>query len=105
MIGRRREKLTLDALDDLMSHLAGLRDERKAVLLVTEGWLLYQPNPNLADQVAKRMGPAPPAAFEPPVKPPSERGPFTEFPWQGVRSRFPHSGRRRQRSAFSSDYG
>jgi VWFA-related protein len=76
LINRRREKLTLDALDDLMTHLAGLRDERKAVVLVTEGWLLYQPNPNLADQVGRRMGVAPPPAFDPPVKPPSERGPF-----------------------------
>ena len=50
LINRRREKLTLDALDDLMTHLAGLRDERKAVVLVTEGWLLYQPNPKLAEQ-------------------------------------------------------
>jgi VWFA-related protein len=78
VIGRRREKLTLDALDDLMTHLAGLRDERKAVVLVTEGWLLYEPNPKLADEVRKRTGgPAPPAAFEPPVKPPSDRGSIT----------------------------
>jgi VWFA-related protein len=61
-----------------MTHLAGLRDERKAVVLVTEGWLLYQPNPKLSDEVRKRMGgPATPAAFEPPVKPPSDRGSFT----------------------------
>jgi len=78
VINRRREKLTLDALDDLMTHLAGLRDERKAVVLVTEGWVLYQPNPRLADQVSNRMGVVTPRAFEPPVKPPSERGPFTE---------------------------
>ena len=78
VVNRRREKLTLDALEDLMTHLAGLRDERKAVVLVTEGWLLYQPNPSLADQVSQRMGgPVAPPAFEPPVKPPSERGPYT----------------------------
>ena len=78
VINRRHEKLTLDALDDLMTHLAGLRDERKAVVLVTEGWMLYQPNPKLLDEVRKRMGgPATPAAFEPPVKPPSDRGAFT----------------------------
>ena len=77
LIGRRREKLTLDALDDLMTHLAGLRDERKAVLLVTEGWLLYEPNSNLTMPRTGFSGPAPPPIFEPPVKPPSERGPFT----------------------------
>jgi VWFA-related protein len=48
MKARRREKLTLDALDDLIVHLAGIREERKAVLTVTEGWLLYRPDPKLA---------------------------------------------------------
>jgi VWFA-related protein len=48
MKARRREKLTLDALDDLMVHLAGIREERKAVLAVTEGWLLYRPDTKLA---------------------------------------------------------
>jgi VWFA-related protein len=47
MKARRREKMTLDALEDLMVHLAGIRDERKAVLPVTEGWLLYRPDTKL----------------------------------------------------------
>ena len=74
LVARRREKLTLDALEDLMIHLRGLRDERKAVVLVTEGWLLYEPNPDLVTVLPG--GPAPPAVFEPPVKPPSQTGPF-----------------------------
>src|SRR5688572_2029670 len=78
VIGRRREKMTLDALDDLMTHLAGLRDERKAVVLVTEGWLLYEPNPKPSELVSKRMGGVPPAVFEPPVRPPSDRGTVTQ---------------------------
>jgi len=41
MKARRREKMALDALDDLIVHLGGLRDERKAVLAVSEGWLQY----------------------------------------------------------------
>jgi VWFA-related protein len=73
LIARRREKLTLDALDDLMTHLGGLRDERKAVVLVTEGWVLYEPKPDL---LSRGNGPAPPPIFEPPVKPPSQTGPF-----------------------------
>jgi VWFA-related protein len=48
MINRRREKRTLDALDDLAMYLDGLREERKAVLTVSDGWTLYRPNPNLA---------------------------------------------------------
>jgi VWFA-related protein len=48
MLDRRREKLTLDALSDLVIHLRGLRDERKAVLAITTGWPLYRENQNLA---------------------------------------------------------
>jgi VWFA-related protein len=48
MKARRREKMTLDALSDLMVHLAGIREERKALVVVTEGWQLFRPNPNLA---------------------------------------------------------
>jgi VWFA-related protein len=73
MIARRREKLTLDALDDLMVHLNGLRDERKAVVVVTEGWMLYRPNENL-QKVNPDVGPAKPEVFRPPVRPPSEQG-------------------------------
>ncbi len=42
LIDRRREKMTLDALADLVIHLRGLRDERKAVLAITTGWRLYR---------------------------------------------------------------
>jgi VWFA-related protein len=48
MIERRREKLTFDALNDLIVHLGGIREERKAVLTVSEGWRLYSPNRRLA---------------------------------------------------------
>jgi VWFA-related protein len=48
MIERRKEKLTLDALDDLVHYLRGVREERKAVLVVTEGWRLFRPDPSLA---------------------------------------------------------
>ncbi len=47
MKARRREKLTLDALSDLMVHLGGLREERKALVVVTEGWQLFKANANL----------------------------------------------------------
>jgi VWFA-related protein len=48
MIARRREMLTLDAVDDLVTVLGGLREERKAVLTVSEGWMQYGPDPSLA---------------------------------------------------------
>jgi len=47
MIERRREKLTLDALEDLVIRLGGLREERKAILLVSEGWRLFRPDPSM----------------------------------------------------------
>jgi len=48
MIQRRREMLSLDALSDLAGHLGGIREERKAVLVVSDGWRLFRPNRNLA---------------------------------------------------------
>jgi VWFA-related protein len=47
MILRRREQQTLDALEDLVVFLRGVREERKAVLAITDGWLLYKPDSNL----------------------------------------------------------
>jgi VWFA-related protein len=57
MKARRREKLTLDTLEDLLVHLGGLREERKAVLAVTEGWRLFRENRNLGAQ-SDRVRPA-----------------------------------------------
>jgi VWFA-related protein len=48
MKARRREKLTLDALDGLVTDLRSVRDERKAILTVSDGWVLFRENPNLA---------------------------------------------------------
>jgi VWFA-related protein len=48
MKARRREKMTLDALEDLIVHLDGIREERKAVLTVTEGWRMFTPDAELA---------------------------------------------------------
>jgi VWFA-related protein len=65
MIARRREKLALDALDDLVTHLGGLREERKAVLAVSEGWPQYSPNPALARLLQGDQGriPTPPGGI------------------------------------------
>jgi VWFA-related protein len=45
---RRREKMTLEALRNLVDYMRHLREERTAILTVTEGWLLYRPNEALA---------------------------------------------------------
>jgi VWFA-related protein len=57
MIVRRREKISLDALDDLVRYLAFQREERTAVLAITDGWLLYRPNPSLSRSVSACQGP------------------------------------------------
>ena len=44
MIERRREQKTLQALDDLITHLGDLRDERKFVVLLSEGWVQFRQN-------------------------------------------------------------
>ena len=59
MIGRRRERLTFDALEDLIVHLRGIREERKAILTVTEGWRIYTENRQLASAVRGRDVPPP----------------------------------------------
>jgi VWFA-related protein len=58
MKARRREKLSLDALSDLMVHLGGVREERKALVVVTEGWQLFRANANLTvDDGRNRLRP------------------------------------------------
>jgi VWFA-related protein len=47
MTARRRERITLDSLYDLVNWLRDEREERKAVLTVSEGWALFRPNMDL----------------------------------------------------------
>ena len=54
LIDRRREKFALNALHDLSLYLRGLREERKAVIAVTIGWLLPR-----ADRGLSGAGPPP----------------------------------------------
>ncbi len=41
LIARKRERATLEALQDLVRYLRTIREERKAILTVTEGWVLF----------------------------------------------------------------
>ena len=47
MILRRREKKVIDALTDLTIHLRGVREDRKAVIAITGGWVLFRENKDL----------------------------------------------------------
>lgn len=61
MIERRREQKTLRALDSMVRHLDGLREERKFVVLLSEGWILFRRN----DQLARPLGGSTPGGAPP----------------------------------------
>jgi VWFA-related protein len=46
---RWRTKKTLDAIEALVAHVGGMRDERKAIVTVSEGWQLFGPDLRLAE--------------------------------------------------------
>ena len=47
MVARRRERMVLDALHDLVRYLGGVREERKAIVAITNGWILYRPDDSI----------------------------------------------------------
>ena len=49
LILRRRERVALDALYDLVRYLGSVREERKAIIAVTEGWPLYRPDDSILE--------------------------------------------------------
>jgi VWFA-related protein len=64
MIARRREKLVMDAFDDLVQVLDGVRDERKGIIAISEGWQLYTRDSKL-EGAAGSAPPPIPNPFEP----------------------------------------
>ncbi len=50
MVARSRERNTLESLQDAVKYLASMRDERKAIIAVSEGWKLYREDPDLMRQ-------------------------------------------------------
>jgi VWFA-related protein len=52
---RRRAKVTLQALQDLSAYLGGLREERKAVLLVSGGWYFPEQTPEAIAGESERI--------------------------------------------------
>ena len=47
MIVRRRERLVLDSLQDLIRHMGAIREGRTAVITVSDGWTLFAPDPSM----------------------------------------------------------
>jgi len=53
---RHREQATLDALAGLTAFLSGSRQDRTAVITLTDGWRLFGPNPRLGGVVSTNRG-------------------------------------------------
>lgn len=53
LIRRKREEEVIASLESLVGYLGVVREERKAVIMVTQGWQLYRPKPELT---ARREG-------------------------------------------------
>jgi VWFA-related protein len=47
MIERRRERMVLDSLQDLIRHMGAIREGRTAVITVSDGWKLFQPDSSM----------------------------------------------------------
>jgi VWFA-related protein len=60
MVARKREAQTIQSLRGLVQRLGELREERKGVLIVSEGWALVRPNQDLARQFKDLAPPQPP---------------------------------------------
>src|SRR5262245_15199398 len=53
---RHREQVTLDALAGLTDFLATSREDRTAVITLTDGWRLFGPNPRLGGLISSNRG-------------------------------------------------
>ena len=54
LVRRRREDKTLTTLEGLVTHLGTVREARTVVLLFTDGYLFYEPDRSLAEQIAAK---------------------------------------------------
>ncbi len=60
-----RETQTLDALEDLVRFLRGVREERKAVLAITDGWTLFRPDADAGAPVVCARADGPDVSVDP----------------------------------------
>ena len=83
MIERRRERQTLNALHDLVGYLRGVREERKAVLVITDGWRLFRPNTALARRLNCQAPTGPQVTIDPRTGRPTSK-PTPNTPGRGI---------------------
>ena len=68
MIARRRERMVLDSLRDLARYLGTVREERKAILTVSQGWVLFRPDSSMTQlRVMDRKGNTEPVPGNEPI--------------------------------------
>jgi VWFA-related protein len=53
LIERRREAMTLDSVENLMSYLGALREARTVVILISDGWRLFGRDPGIAEEAVR----------------------------------------------------
>ena len=76
MTRRAQERATLETLRDLVDHLRIVREERKAILTISEGWQLYKPTDALLTlKVDPQSGATEPVPGVDPPKSPRRKEP------------------------------
>ena len=55
LVARHRERQTLEFLDKLVDKMAGIREERKFLIVVTQGWRLFGPNERMLEEIVAGM--------------------------------------------------
>jgi len=66
MIDRRRERIVMDSLRDLIRHMGALREGRTAVITVSDGWKLFRPDPTMTQLRTGPGGTQDPIPGQPP---------------------------------------
>lgn len=83
LITRRRERIVLESLRDLTMHMASIREGRTAVVTVSDGWLLFKPDPSIMKQrIGDSGAPMDPMPGTPPPVGVGRKGTLTTRPNQ-----------------------
>jgi VWFA-related protein len=67
MVGRRRERVAMDSLEELIRYMGTAREGRTAVIAVTPGWPLYAPDQSLTTLQTTPSGKQEPIPGMPPI--------------------------------------
>ncbi|HEX6324505.1 MAG TPA: VWA domain-containing protein [Vicinamibacterales bacterium] len=60
LVARHRERRSMEHLSLLVEKLQSIREERKTLILITQGWRLYSPDQRAVDDLPKRFKAAAP---------------------------------------------